>query len=71
MLDQKDKTQFDMSGALMYDPCIGDCYIVQEELPMKDFALNNQVILNLNESLLNEMVDLSASCGLDAVSTYR
>ena len=70
MLDQNDKTYFDVSGALMYDPCIGDCGIAQIYLPGKDFVLNNQCILNFNQSLLSEMIDLSASCGLDAVSTH-
>lgn len=54
MLDQKDKTYFDLSGALVYDPCIGDCGDVQGYIPTNQFAINNQVILNLNESTLNE-----------------
>lgn len=68
MLDQKDKTYFDLSGALVYDPCIGDCGNVQAYIPTNQFAINNQVILNLNESTLNEMAKLSSTCGLDAVS---
>ena len=68
MLDQKDKTYFDISGALMYDPCIGDCDVVQGEIPTNQFAINNQVILNLNQSILDAMAKLSSTCGLDAVS---
>jgi hypothetical protein len=68
MLDQKDTTYFDLSGALVYDPCIGDCGDVQGYIPTNQFAINNQVILNLNESTLNEMAKLSSTCGLDAVS---
>ena len=67
MLDEKDKEYYDVNGALVYDPCIGDCSDVQMYIPTNQFAINNQVILNLNESTLNEMAKLSASCGMDAV----
>ena len=69
MLDKKDKEYFDLSGALLYDPCIGDCGNVQGAIPSTQFALNNQVILNLNQSLLDEMVKVSATCGIDDVSS--
>ena len=68
MLNEADKTFFDISGNLIYDPCIGDCYNVQELIPENQFAINNQVILNLNQSVLDGMANESASCGLDAVS---
>ena len=71
MLDKKDKKHFDLSGALIYDPCIGDCGVVQAEIPTTQFALNNQVILNLNQSTLDDMVDVSATCGIDDVSSGR
>lgn len=70
MLDQKDKTYFDLSGALMYDPCIGECDTVQGSIPEYQFAMNNQVILNLNQSILSDMGKTSSSCGLDAVSYH-
>lgn len=69
MLDQKDKTYFDLSGALVYDPCIGDCNTVQMKVPTYSFAVNNQVIINLNESVLNGMGKLSSTCGWEAVSS--
>ena len=68
MLDQNDTTYFNLSGALVYDPCIGDCGNVQMYIPTNQFAVNNQVILNLNESTLNEMGHLSSTCGMDDVS---
>lgn len=71
MLNETDKTYFDISGNLIYDPCIGDCYNVQELIPENQFAINNQVILNLNQSVLDGMAEESASCGLDAVSTVE
>ena len=71
MLDKKDKKHFDLSGALLYDPCIGDCGLVQGDIPTTQFALNNQVILNLNQSILDDMVAVSATCGIDDVSSGR
>ena len=68
MLDRDDTTYFDLSGALLYDACIGGCGNVQGYIPTYQFTVNNQAILNLNQSLLNQMADLSATCGLDAVS---
>lgn len=71
MLEQNDKTYFDVAGALLYDPCIGDCGIIQNGLPENQFAIHNQVILNLNQSILYTMAEASASCGADAVSLAR
>lgn len=71
MLDKKDKTYFDLSGNLLYDPCIGDCYNLQGAVPENQFAINNQLILNLNQSLLDAMAEKSESCGLNAVSVCR
>lgn len=70
MLNETDKTYFDVAGNLIYDPCIGDCNYVQEMVPEKQFAINNQGILNLNQSTLDAMAAKSASCGLDKVSVY-
>lgn len=65
MLDKKDREYYDLSGNLIIDPCIGDCGWVQGFIPTTQFALNNQVILNINQSLLDNMVDVSAKCGVD------
>ena len=65
MLDMKDKEYYDLRGALMYDPCIGDCGWVQNTMPTTQFAVNNQLILNLNQSILDDMVAKSATCGID------
>lgn len=68
MLDQDDKTYFDLSGALMYDACIGGCGTVQEDIPTHQFVMNNQVILNLNQSILDNMDKVASTCGLNDVS---
>lgn len=68
MLDKKDTEYYDLSGALLIDPCIGDCGWVQNAIPTIQFAQNNQVILNLNQSLLDDMAQVSSTCGIDEVS---
>jgi len=54
----------------MYDPCIGDCGLVQNFYPTYQFALNNNEILNLNQSTIAEMERISSDpkCGMTEVS---
>ena len=68
MLDLKDKTYFDLSGALMYDPCIGDCGLVQGEYPTYQYAKENNAILNFDDTTLAKMEKISEDCGYEAVS---
>lgn len=82
MLDAKDTEYFDLSGtfsksdrnsthanlgALMYDPCIGDCSYVQSVFPTYYFLLNNNEILNLDDDTLEAVRQLSETCGYNAV----
>lgn len=84
MLDQKDKEYYDLSGilhesqhtaqlliisgALVYDPCIGDCGYVQMTVPTAQFITSNNVILNLNSSSLQAMNEMADRCGYTNVS---
>ena len=66
MLAQQDKTYLDLSGALMYSPCIGDCGFVQIQMQQYPFAQANNLILNINETFLEELGERSAECGYTA-----
>ncbi|KAF3762956.1 alpha/beta-hydrolase [Cryphonectria parasitica EP155] len=66
MLDQNDTTHFDLSGALIYDPCIGDCGWVQEEVPTVPYVLQNSNLFGLNESFTETLVASHESCGYAA-----
>jgi carboxypeptidase D len=71
MLDQKDKEYFDLSGALTYDPCIGQFDYVQEEVPAVPFVVANNNLFNFNESFLAQLQGLHESCGYaDYIDKY-
>lgn len=63
MLDQNDTTYYDLSGALVYDPCIGEFVSIQEEYVAVPYVQANNNILNLNESFLAELENLHQTCG--------
>ncbi|KAI9729190.1 MAG: hypothetical protein M1834_007097 [Cirrosporium novae-zelandiae] len=66
MLDANDTTYYNLSGALVYDPCIGQFDTVQEEIPAVPFLLENNNMLNLNQSYVDTLVALDESCGYKA-----
>ncbi|GAM84761.1 hypothetical protein ANO11243_027620 [Dothideomycetidae sp. 11243] len=63
MLDQKDTCYYDLSGAIAYDPCIGSFVYTQEEAVAVPYVLENNNILNLNDSFVEELTSLHESCG--------
>ncbi|RMZ86083.1 hypothetical protein DV737_g54, partial [Chaetothyriales sp. CBS 132003] len=62
-LDQKDKKHFDLGGALVYDPCIGEFVSIQEEYVAVPYAVEYNNILNLDASFLAELENLHETCG--------
>lgn len=63
MLDQNDTTYYNLSGALVYDPCIGEFVGIQEEYVAVPYVQEYNNILNLNESFMAELAGLHQSCG--------
>ncbi|KAI9703449.1 MAG: hypothetical protein M1820_005922 [Bogoriella megaspora] len=63
MLDQNDTTYYDLSGALVYDPCIGSFDVVGQEIPTYPFVVANNDILNINDSYLATLESVHQSCG--------
>lgn len=71
MLDQNDTEYFNLSGALVYDPCIGDFNAIQEEYVTYPFLQENNQILNLNDSFMQTLEGLHQSCGYaDYIDKY-
>ncbi|KAL3444712.1 Alpha/Beta hydrolase protein [Aspergillus insuetus] len=71
MLDQDDKEYYDLSGALVYDPCIGQHDYVQEQVPAVPFVLSNANMFNFNESFTATLEDLHKTCGYaDFIDEY-
>jgi carboxypeptidase D len=62
-LDRNDTDHFDLSGALMYDPCIGSWQYIQEEVTAYPFVEANNNMIGLNASYLAQLKALDESCG--------
>ncbi|KAK5168933.1 uncharacterized protein LTR77_006242 [Saxophila tyrrhenica] len=71
MLDQKDKQYFDLSGNVIYDPCIGEFLRVGQEIPTFDFVMANRDILNLNDTFIAQLEQEHINCGYrDYIDKY-
>ncbi|KAJ5553742.1 Peptidase S10 serine carboxypeptidase [Penicillium frequentans] len=63
MLDQNDTEYYDLSGALMYDACIGQWDYIQAELPAYPFVQHHAELFNFNQSLMKDLEDTYEQCG--------
>lgn len=71
ILDQKDKEYYDLAGALVYDPCIGQFDYVQQAAPAVPFVVENANFFNFNQSFLEELETLHDKCGYkDFIDEY-
>lgn len=71
MLDQNDTEHFNLSGALMYDPCIGDYDYTQQEVVAVPLAVANNNLFGFNSTFVSHLESLHQSCGYaDYISTY-
>lgn len=65
MIQQKDPKYFNVSGAMVYDPVIGD-EITQFFTTIAPFANENEAFLNLNSTSLSLINSLDSKCGFAA-----
>ncbi|OCK73368.1 putative pheromone processing carboxypeptidase [Lepidopterella palustris CBS 459.81] len=71
MLDKKNKEYFDLSGALVFDPCIGQFDYTQEEVVAVPFVEANANLFNFNETFMEEIQSLHKTCGYaDYIDKY-
>ena len=63
MLDQNDTEYYNLKGALVYDPCIGEFATVQEQSFAVPFVQNNPNLFNFNASFMSQLEHLHQSCG--------
>ncbi|MCJ1475750.1 hypothetical protein MMC13_004414 [Lambiella insularis] len=63
MLDEKDTEYFNLKGALVYDPCIGDFNYVQEEIPTLPFVQQNNNMFGFNETFMAKLEAIDKKCG--------
>ncbi|KAJ6092671.1 hypothetical protein N7486_007960 [Penicillium sp. IBT 16267x] len=70
-LDEKNKEQYDLQGALAYDPCIGQFDWVQEEAPAVPLVQNNANLFGFNDTFMAELDRLHKECGYaDFIDKY-
>lgn len=70
MIAAKDTDYFGLSGALMYDPSIGDSSL-QGTTPTYQFVKNNNNYLGLNDTFMEQLAEVDASCGYsDYIDQY-
>ena len=65
MLNQDDKCYYDLNGILVYDPCIGS-FASQNDITVYPFIEQNNNVLNLNKTYVDELAALDESCGYAA-----
>lgn len=63
MIDRCDEDHLDVHGALMYDPCIGECVWTQQQAAAVPFIQEHNSVMGYNQSFLNKLADLDKSCG--------
>jgi carboxypeptidase D len=63
MIDEADTDYYDVHGALMYDPCIGDFDFTQQEVTVAPFARRNNNVMGYNATFLSNIESLHKSCG--------
>jgi carboxypeptidase D len=63
MLNAADKTHYDLHGALVYDPCIGQFQQVQEQIPIVPFVKSNAQFFNFDASTMSSLESQHESCG--------
>ncbi|KYG45916.1 hypothetical protein M433DRAFT_24189 [Acidomyces richmondensis BFW] len=71
MLNKSDTEYYDLKGALVYDPCIGNYLYTQEEVVTYPFLEKNNGILGLNASFMANLSAAHSSCGYqNIIDTY-
>ena len=66
MLDQNDTKHYNLSGAMMYDPVIGQYEYIGETVTAVPFIDLNAQLFNLNSSLMSSLHQAHVDCGYEA-----
>lgn len=66
MVDSNNTEFFNVSGALVYDPCIGDYENIQQEITAYPHVAKNNDLWGLNDTYLSQLEQLHKLCGFEA-----
>jgi carboxypeptidase D len=71
MVDQNDTKHFDISGALMYDPCIGNCGFIAQTVPTVPYVEKYNEFFKFNSSFMSTIKAAQDNCGYtEWIDTY-
>ena len=70
MLDQKNKELFDLSGALVYDPCIGQFEYVANQATITPFVKKHHNFFNLGDEFMKDLEFQHEVCGYNNFTNY-
>lgn len=71
MLDQNDTTHYDISGLLVYDPCIGNCGYIHQTVPAVPYVEKYSEFFMFNSSYMATIKQAHQDCGYaDWIATY-
>ncbi|WVO19663.1 uncharacterized protein IAS62_000953 [Cryptococcus decagattii] len=71
MLDEQDTTYYNLSGALIYDPVIGEFDVVQRQMTTYPLVEANANLFNFNATVMAELKQYHESCGFrDYIDKY-
>lgn len=65
MLDANNTEYYDLKGALIYDPCIGQHDVIQQQLPAAQHIRDNNNIWGFNQTFLEYINKLDKQCGYE------
>jgi carboxypeptidase D len=65
MLDQKNKEYFDLHGAIIYDGCIGQYNVIQEDMTIVPFIKANPQYFPFDAGTLTQLENKHVQCGYD------
>ncbi|AAW42489.1 hypothetical protein CNBC1420 [Cryptococcus deneoformans B-3501A] len=71
MLDEQNTTYYNLSGALIYDPVIGEFDVVQRQMTTYPLVEANSNMFNFNATVMAELKQYHESCGFkDYIDKY-
>jgi carboxypeptidase D len=63
MIDRCDDDHFNVTGALMYDPCIGEYVWAQQQAVAVPFIQEHNSVIGFNQTFMEKIADLDKTCG--------
>lgn len=65
MIDANDTEHYDLSGILVYDPCIGDTSTIHQQVPAYPHIEKYRDIWGLNDTYMEKLKGMHEQCGYD------